>query len=94
MPTPSVCPSTINSPDNPQYSHIIPSDDYSICSGPPLPITIEIQPIPSPPAKDPTIEPSDETINKNYVEPLSICTINIFHNNTTNILPVPPSSTP
>ena len=50
--------------------------------------------LPMSPTKDQTTEPSDETLHKNSVESLSTRTINIVHNDATNIPPVPPSSTP
>ena len=59
-----------------------------------LPITTDIQPLPPPTTKDPTTESSDETLHNNYVEPLSMRTLNLVHNYATNILIVPPSSTP
>ena len=59
MPTPSGRPSTITTADNPKPPHIIPSDEYSICSKPTLPVTTGIQHVPLPPTEDPTTEPSD-----------------------------------
>ena len=58
MATPSGCPSTITPVDNPQYPHIIPSDEDSIFSKLNIPITTEINYVFLPPTKDPTIEPS------------------------------------
>ena len=84
----------VTSPHNPQPPHIIPPYEYSICSEPTLPINTDIQNLPSPPTKDPTTESSNETLHKNSVETLSTRTINIVHNDSTNIPPVPPSSTP
>ena len=83
----------VTHPNNTQSPHIIPSDEDSISSEPPLPITTDIQPLPPPPTKDPTTEPSDETLHKNSVEPLSVRTINLVQNDATNIPLVPPSST-
>ena len=91
MATTSGLPSTVTPSDNPQSPHIIPSDEYSICSEPPPHITTEITPVPLPPTEDPTTEPSDEILQKNSIEPLSICTLNIVHKDATNIPPVPPS---
>ena len=45
MATPSVFPSTINIADNPQPPNIITSDEDSIFSETPLPITAYIQPL-------------------------------------------------
>ena len=92
MATPSGRPSTITPAHNPQYLNIIPSDEDYICTEITLPITTQINYILPPPTKDPTTEPSYETLHKNSIEPLSIRTINLVHNDATNILPVPPSS--
>ena len=53
--------------DNPQSAHIIPSDEYSICSEPPLAITTAIKPVPLTPTEDPNTEPSYETLHKNSI---------------------------
>ena len=89
MSTPYGQPSTTNPADKPQSPHIIPPDEYSIYSEPSLPIIACIQSLPLLPTKDPTTEPSDETIHKNYVEPLSICTLNLVQKYSTNLPPVP-----
>ena len=94
MATPSGHPSTITPSDNSQSPHIIPSDEDYIFYETPLYITIDIQPVPPPPTKDPTTEPSYETLHKKSVEPLFIRTINIDHKDATNLPPVPLSSTP
>ena len=94
MATHSGCPSTITPDNNPQPPHIIPSYKDSICYEPPLPITTDVQPPLPPPTENPTTEPSDQTLQKNSVEPLSIRTLHIVNKNTTNLPPVPPSSTP
>ena len=83
----------INPADNHQYPNLIPPDEDYICTEPPLPIIIDIQPVPLPPNDDTTTEPSDETLHKSSVEPLSICTLNLVHKYATNLPPVPMSST-
>ena len=80
----------INPADNPQSTHIIPSDEDSICSKPPLPLTTDIQTVPPPPTKDPTTESSNETLHKNSVELLSIIDLNLVHNYANTLLTVPP----
>ena len=84
----------VTPPDNLPSQHIIPSDEDSISSEPPIPITTYVQPLHPPPTWDPTTEPRDETLDKNSVEPLSILTLRLFHNDATNIPPVSPLSTP
>ena len=79
----------MNPADKPQYPHIIPSDEYLICSETPLHITTDIKPAPLPLTKDPTNVPSDENLQKNSVEPPSIHTLNLVHKYDTNIPPVP-----
>ena len=59
MATSSGRPSTTTPIDNHQLQHLIPSDEYSICTGPLIPITTDIQTVPPPPTVDPTTEPSD-----------------------------------
>ena len=85
MATPSGRPSTITSSDNLQSPHFIPSDKDYICYEPPLPMTTDIQHVPLPPTEDTATEPSDETLHKNYVKPLSISTINIVQKYATNL---------
>ena len=94
MATPSGHPSTITPDDNPQSPYIIPSYEDSIWSKPPLPITAHIQPVPPTSTEDTTTEPSDETLHRNSIEPLSICNLNLVHNDAINLPPVSPSSTP
>ena len=94
MATPSGRTSTVTHPDNPEYPHVIPLDEDSICSEPPLPTTTGIQPIPTPTTEYTATEPIDETLHKKSVEPLYIHDINTVHNNATNLPPVPNSSTP
>ena len=59
-----------------------------------IPITTDIQSLPTPPTKDTTTETSNKTLHKKSVEPLYILTLNIVHKEATNIPSVPPSSTP
>ena len=94
MAIPLGCPSTITPADNHEYPNLIPSDEDYIYTEPPLPIIKDIQPVAMPLTKDPTTEPSNETLQKNSVEPLSIRTLNLVHKYATNLLPIPPSSTP
>ena len=77
-------------PDNFTPPHIIPSDEDPISPEPPLHITTDFQPLPLPPTKDPTNEPSDKTLHKNYAGRLSIHYLHLVHNDATNIMPVPP----
>ena len=77
--TPSGRPSTITPANNHQYPHLITSDEDSICTEPPLPITTYIQPVPLPPTEYPTTEPRYKTLHKNSAEPLSIRTLNLVH---------------
>ena len=94
MATPSGRPSTITPSHKPQSPHIIPSDEDSICSVSPLPITTYIQYLYPPQIKDPTTEPINETLHKNLVEPLSVGTLKLVRKDDTNIPLVPYSSTP
>ena len=93
MVIPSNLPSMITPADNHQYPHLIPLDDYYVFIETHLHITIDIQPVPPPPIKYPTNEPSEKTLHKKSVEPLSIRTLNLIHMDATNLPPVPPSST-
>ena len=60
--TPSGRPSKINLTDNHQFPHLITSDEDYICTESPLPINTDIQPVAPHPTKDPTTDPSDETL--------------------------------
>ena len=88
------CPSMVTLPDKLPLPHIIPSYENSISSEPPLHITTDVQSLPPPPTEYPTTEPSDETLHKNSVEPLSIRTLHLVNKKATNLPPVPPSQTP
>ena len=94
MATPSGHPSMVTPPYNLPLPHIITSYGYSISYEPPLIFTNDVQPLHPPPTEDPTTEPSGETLYKNSVEPLSICTLHLVYKNDTNLPLVPPSSTP
>ena len=94
MATPSGHPSTITPEPKPQSPHIISSDEDSISSQAPLSPSIYIDCIPQPSTKFTPTEPSNATLHKNYIKPLSIHTLNIVHINVTNLPPIPPSSTP
>ena len=94
MATYSGRPSTITPEPTPQSTHIIPSDEDSISSQPPLPPSIDIYCLPQPLTKVPPTEPSDATLNNNSIEPLSIRTLNLVHRYATNLPPLHLSSTP
>ena len=94
MATPSVHPYMVTPPDNLPLSHIIPSYEDYISSEPPIHITTDVQHLPPPTTEDPTTEPSNATLHKNSVDTISIHNLHIVHNDATNLLPVPPSSTP
>ena len=94
MDTTSGRPSAINPSHTPQYPQIIPSYEESLYSQPPLPPYIDIGCIPPPPTKVPPNEPSNETLQKNALEPLYILTLNLVHKDATNIPPIPNSLTP
>ena len=93
MATPYGCPSTINPGPAPQSPHIIPSDEESISSHPPLPPSIDIDCIPQPLTKVPPTEPSNATLHKKSIDPLSICTLSLVHRDATNLPPIAPSLT-
>ena len=78
----------------PQSPHIILSDEESISSQPPLHSSIYIYCLPQSLTKVPPTEPSNATLHKNSIKPLSIRTINLVHKDATNLPPIPPSSTP
>ena len=92
--TPPDRPSTITYEPTPQSSHIIPSDEESISSQNSLPPSLNIDCIPHPSTKIKPTEPSDATINKKSIEPLSIRTLNIVHRDSLNLPPIPPSLIP
>ena len=94
MATPSGRPSTITPEPKPQSPSIIPSNEYSISSQDPLPPSIDIDCLPQPLIKVPPTEPSDATLHNNSIKPLSISTLTMFHRYTTNLPPIPQSSTP
>ena len=93
MATPSGLPSTITPSQKLQSPHINPSDEEYISSQPLIPTSIDINCIPQPSTKVPPTEPSNTTLKKNSIEPLSIRTINLVHKDADNIRPIPPSST-
>ena len=90
--TPSGRPSIINPEPTPQSPHIIPSYEDSISSQASLPPSIYIGCLPQPSTKIKPTEPSDATLHKNSVEPLSISTLNLVHRDAINLLHIPPSS--
>ena len=92
--TPSGHPPTINPAQTPQSPHIITSDEKSLSYKPLLPTSIYINGIPQPPNKVIPTESSNETLNKNSVEPLSIITLNLVHKDATNLPPLPHSLPP
>ena len=94
MTTPSSRPSNSTPDHTPQSSHIIPSYEDSLSSQPPLPPSIDIACLPSPPTNVPSTELIDETLHKNSVGPLSIRTLNMVHGDAPNIPPIYPSFTP
>ena len=94
MATPSGHPPTINTEPKTQSPHIIPSDEDYISFQHPLPTSIDIDCLHQHATKVPPTEPSDATLHKNSIEPLSIRTINLVHRDATNLTPIPPSSTP
>ena len=57
--TPYGRPSTITPANNHQYPNLIPSDEDSLCTEPPLPIVTYIKTVTTPPTKDSNTEPSD-----------------------------------
>ena len=83
MDTHSGRPSKITPYQKTQSPYIIPSDEESICYKPPLPTYIDINYLPPPPTKVPPTEPSNKTLHKNLVEPLSIHTLNLMTMGTT-----------
>ena len=76
---------------NTLFHHIISSSTLNLLS---LPPSIYIKCLPQPPTKVPPTEPSNETLHKNSVEPISIRTLNMVHKGATNIPPVPHLSKP
>ena len=78
-------PSIITPADNHEYPNLIPSDEDYLYTEPPLLIIKDIQPVALPLTKDPTTEPSNETLQNNSIEPLSIRTLNIVHKYATNL---------
>ena len=94
MDTPSGCSSLITSDPTPQSPHIIPSDEESVFFQPHPPPSIDIAYLPQPPTKVPPTEPRNATMHKNSIEPLSSCTPNLVHKDTTNIPHIPPSLAP
>ena len=50
--------------------------------------------LPQPSAKVQPTEPSDATLHKNYIESISVCTLNLVHRYATNLPHIPLSSTP
>ena len=94
MDTPSGRSYTINPEPTPQSPHIIPSDEEFISYQSLLPPSIYINCLPQPSTNVPLTEPRNANLHKNYIEPLSIRTLNLVHIYTTNLPPIPPSSTP
>ena len=92
MATPSGLPSTTTPAQKPQSPHINTSDEEYISSQPLLPTSIDINYIPQPLTKVPPTEPSNTTLKKNSIEPLSTRTLNLVHKDAANICPIPPSS--
>ena len=94
MASPSVRPSTINPKPTPHSPQIIPSDEESISSQTYLPPYINIDCLPQPSTRIKPTEPSNTTLHKNSVEPLSIHTLNLFHIYASNLPTIPSSLTP
>ena len=94
MDTPSGRPSMITPGTTPQSPNIIPSDEDSISSQPPIHPSIDIDCLPQPSNKVPPTEPRNATLHKNSIDPLSICTLNLVHIDATNLPRIPLSSTP
>ena len=94
MTTPYGRPSTIALEPTPHSSHIIPSNEESISCQASLPPSIDIDCLPQYLTKITSTDPSDATVRKNSVEPLSISTINVVHRCARNLPPILPSSTP
>ena len=67
MPTPFGPPSKITPAQTPQSPRIIPLDNDSPCSQPPLRPSIDIECLPPPLTKVPLTDPIDETLHKNSV---------------------------
>ena len=85
MATPSGIPSTITPEPTHQSPHIIPSDDESITSKTSLLPSLQSENQPQPLINIKAIEPSDK---------LSLRTLKLVHKETSNLPPIPPSSTP
>ena len=94
MDTPSDRPSMITPQPKPQSPHIIPSYEDSTSFQASLPPSIDIEFLPQPLNKVLPTEPSNVTLHKNSIEPLSISTLNLVHRDDTNLTPIPPSSIP
>ena len=94
MATPSGRPSIITPEPTPQSYHIIPSDEESISYQNSLPPYINIDCLTQPSTKITPTEPSNATLHKNSVKPLSIRTLNLVHRDSSNLPPIPPSLTP
>ena len=94
MAAPSGRPSTITTDLTQQSPHIIPSDDESITSQTSLPPSLQINNLPQPLINIKASEPSNTTLHKKLVEPLSLHTLKIVHKDAYNLHPILPSSTP
>ena len=94
MATPSGRPSTITPAQTPQSPHIITSDEDSIFSQTPLPPYKYISYLPQPSTKVPPTEPINVTLQENFIEPLSVRSLNLVHKDAANIPPIPPSLMP
>ena len=91
MSTPLGRPYAINPEPTPQEPHIILSDEESISSQASLFPSIYNDCLPQFLTKITPTDPSDATLHKNSVEPLSICTLNIVHRDDRNLPPIHPS---
>ena len=87
-------PSTITSELTQQPPHIIPSDDESITSQTSLLLYLKSDNQPQPLINIKASEPSDALLHKNLVEPLSLRTLKLVHNDASNLTHIPPSLTP
>ena len=94
MTTPSGIPSTITPEITRQSTHIIPSDDEPITFQTSLPASLQRNNQPQSLIDIKASEPSNAILQKNSVEPLSLCTLNLVHKDASNLPPIPPSSTP
>ena len=94
METPSGRSSTITPEPTHQLPHIIPSDDESITSQTSLAPSFQSDNQPQPLINIKSSDPNDSLLHKNSLEPLSLRTLKLIHKDTSNLPPIPPSSTP